>query len=167
MKMRSDQDLMLNRQDVIVSLETLLADEHVIRTRLWKCRWNVVGMDSIPHLQRVLERQLGELNEVISEIAGYLHSYSTTVPGTMREFIQKSRLSEDPRVVSKTRIMVKNLVADHESIVNYLKENISHIDETSEFKDVAYLMINLSQQHQKMGRAFHECLESQAQATRE
>ena len=162
MKVKSDQDLSLNRQDVIVSLETLLADEHVIRTKLWKCRWNVVGMDSIPHLQRVLEKQLIELSEVISEIAGYLRSYSPTVPGTMREFIQKSRLSEEPGVYPKTRTMVKKLVADHESIVNYLKENISRIDQTSEFVDVAYLMISLSQQHQKMGWAFRECLESQA-----
>ncbi len=136
-------------QGSVELLSTLLADEYVLRTKLRKYHWNVTG-PQFHALHEFFEKQYEILAKVIDETAERLRTYGQFAPGTLQEFLDLSRLDEQPGEIPNAEDMVKNVVADHEALVRHLHSDSKRAGE--ELDDVGledFLIANL-QLHQEM-----------------
>ena len=133
---------------VVKILTTLLADENLLYMKLRKYHWNVIGPQFF-QLHEAFEEQYDDLAEVIDETAERIRQYGELATGTLAEFAQDARLEEQPGVNPDARTMVANLVADHESMVRYLRSDIDTIDDHDD-EGAEDFLIGLLQKHQKM-----------------
>lgn len=131
------------------TMKVLLADEFVLYTKLRNYHWNVRGPNFIS-LHRLMEEQYTELAEVIDEIAERIRQYGDFAPGTLEEFRQLTRLSEQPGEYPDWRAMVSNLVADHENMIRTLREDTENIDEDVDDDAAESFLSDLVDHHQKM-----------------
>jgi starvation-inducible DNA-binding protein len=154
------------QRGVVKILKVLLADELVLYTRLRNYHWNVTGVNFYA-LHAAFEGQFNTIADVADEVAERIRQYGAHAPGTMDEFIQKARLSEAPGVYPDPRTMVANLVADHEAIMGFLREDAEKIDEESGDIGAVDLLTRLLQQHQKMAWMLRMCLEGQTAPSEE
>lgn len=119
-----------NLKGVIAILQNTLADEHVIYIKTRNYHWNIKG-PSFLEIHRLLEEQYEVLVETIDQIAERIKKLGGKANGTMKEFIETTRLSEGPYHDHQTE-QVKQLLADHEALIRSLREDISKCDEDFE-----------------------------------
>ena len=113
-----------DRKGIINILSKILADEYLLFTKTRNYHWNVVG----PHfhdLHKFFESQYEEVDGKIDEIAERIRSLGGNTIATMMEFIQNTRLQENPGEYSEARTMVSKLLLDHESIIRALRDDVT------------------------------------------
>ncbi|NWF80656.1 MAG: DNA starvation/stationary phase protection protein [Chloroflexi bacterium] len=138
-----------NVQGTVAILSRLLADEHVLYTRLRNYHWNVVGMAFGP-LHALFQEQYEALAGDIDEIAERIRSLGATAPGTMTEFLQLATLAERPGDYPDDRTMVAHLVADHEAIIRHLRRDVRATDEQYDDLGTSDFLTALMEKHEKM-----------------
>lgn len=142
-------------------LSALLADEHVLYIKLRNYHWNVTG----PHfyaLHELFEEQYDELAEIIDDTAEIIRQYGAKAPGTLVEFQQHTRLSEEPGVYPPAMEMVRHLVDDHESIIRSLREGIESADDDIDDEALEDFLIQQMRAHMKMAWLLRSHLEGDA-----
>lgn len=137
-----------NTQGVVAILGRLLADEHVLYTRLRNFHWNVVGMSFGP-LHALFQTQYEALADEIDEIAERVRMVGGTTPGTMTEFLQLATLAEAPGQLPDDRGMVAQLVADHEAIIRNLRRDLRACDEQYDDMGTSDFLTGLMERHEK------------------
>lgn len=138
-----------SQENIANILKIGLADETVLYQKLRNYHWNVSGHHFF-ELHKAFEDQYNEIADVIDEVAERIRQYGVYAPGTMQEFKQLTRLSEQPGVYPDARTMVANLVADHETMIRNLREDIESIDDNDDDVGAEDLLTGILQQHQKM-----------------
>lgn len=138
-----------NTQGVVAILSRLLADEHVLYTRLRNYHWNVVGMAFGP-LHELFQEQYEALFGEIDEIAERIRQLGHTVPATMTEFLQQATLAEQPGDLPDDRGMIAQLVADHEAIIRNLRRDVRATDEQYDDMGTSDYLTGLMEKHEKM-----------------
>jgi starvation-inducible DNA-binding protein len=79
--------------------------------------------------------------------------------GTMAEFSQQTRLSEQPGEAPEARKMVENLLADHEQIIRDLREDVDVCADELNDQGTADFLTGLMEQHEKMAWMHRALLE--------
>jgi len=135
-------------KNIIDLLAKSLADEVTLYTKIRKFHWNVAG-ESFMELHKLFQAQYTELEESIDEIAERINKLGGKTIGTMNEFLEITSLKESPNVYLNQKEMLKELLADHETIVKEFRKNI---DESNENKDAGTsdFFTSLMQQHETM-----------------
>jgi starvation-inducible DNA-binding protein len=110
------------------SLSKLLADEMVLYTKLRKYHWNVTG-PNFQSLHLLFEQQYTELAVMIDDLAEFIRTLRAPAIGTMQEFLEHARLTEQPGVNPSANAMVTELAEDHTKIIGYLHETIEEADD--------------------------------------
>lgn len=144
------------RIGVVDTLRTVLADEHILYLRLRNYHWNVTG-SSFHALHEMYEEQYDALEEVIDDIAERIRTYGEYAPGTMSEFIDMTRLEENPGHYPDAITMTMELVEFHEAMVRNLRSDINRVGGELEDVGAEDFLTGLLQQHQEyawMLRAF-------------
>ena len=138
-----------NLKAVTAILSAGLADAVLLYTKTRKFHWNVSGQ-SFMELHKLFENHYKQLEEAIDEIAERINKFGTDTPGTMTEFIKLSRLKESPGKYPSQKEMLKELLADHESVIINLRKAID--DCTDKYKDTgtADFLTALMQDHETM-----------------
>ena len=113
-------------------LGTVLADAVVLYTKTRKFHWNVSG-ESFMELHLLFEKQYNELEENIDEIAERINKLGAKTIGTMKEFLDITNLKEAPGVYPDRKEMIKELLADHETIIVHLRKAVDACQD--DFKD--------------------------------
>ncbi len=149
------------KQRVIRVLNTLLADESVLYTKLRNYCWNVAGMNMYA-LQSAFENQFLEIAIISDVIATHIRQYGADVIGTMHEFLRKSHLFEEPSVYPNRQRMLVNIVTDHETIIRFLHKDILTFSNESEDVDTLDLLTGFIHQHEKMAAVMRSYMEPQA-----
>jgi len=147
-----------SQENVASILKVVLADEEMLYQKLRNYHWNVSGHHFFA-LHKAFEDQYNELADVIDEVAERIRQYGVFAPGTMQEFREMARLSEQPGVYPDARTMVANLVADHEAVIRNLREDIESIDDNDDDVGAEDLLTGILQQHQKMAWMLRTYLE--------
>lgn len=112
-----------SRATVLALLGRLLADEHVLYVKSRNFHWNVTGPDFGP-LHALFETHYDALAETIDEIAERIRSLGGVAPGSMKEFLKLTRLDEQPGSKLAPEKMLTELLADHESVIRSLRDDI-------------------------------------------
>jgi len=115
-----------NRKSVAIQLAKLLADEFVLYTKTRNAHWNIEGPDF--HSMHVFfESQYNELDELMDSVAERMRKIGHYAPGTLKQMLQLTHLTEENESANTSAGFLKELLADHESIIEFLRGNINVI----------------------------------------
>ncbi len=138
-----------NRQAVAIVLNTLLADEFVLYTKTRNAHWNVEGADFYDK-HKFFESQFEQLDEVIDDVAERIRTLGHYAAANLKSFLSLTHLTEQSRESNDSLGFIKELLADHESIIIHLRENINIF--ANEYNDLGTsdFITGLMQTHEKM-----------------
>lgn len=145
---------------VVELLRNVLADEHVLYLKLRKFHWNITG-PQFRSLHELFEEQYSALETTIDEVAELIVQYGAIAPGTMKEFIESSRLSEEPGSLPDSLSMVREIVDDHEKLIRFLRTDVNTAGE--KYHDIAVedFLTGLVQKHQKQAWMLRAMIEGE------
>ncbi len=138
-----------NRQAVCKMLNTLLSDEYLLYVKTQNYHWNVTGL-MFNDLHLFFGEQYKQLASIVDMVAERVRMLGGTAHGTMQEFVENARIKEAAGMVPPYKEMLKNLLADQESIIRSIRVDI---DATSdEFEDMGTnnFLCELITKHEKM-----------------
>lgn len=145
-----DLGISAEANEIVVNiLRPLVADEMILYTKLRNYHWNVTGPE-FKSLHALFEEQYEEVADIIDQLAERIRQHGEKTPGTLAEFKEMARLSEEPGVYPAAMTMVANLEADHEALVRQLRADIETIDDEADEVGAEDLLTGMLQQHQKM-----------------
>jgi starvation-inducible DNA-binding protein len=138
-----------NLTAVAQSLGKILADETVLYIKTRKAHWNVTGIDfHAKHL--FFEAQYGELEQLIDDIAERIRSLGHFPPATLKEYVQLTHLTEEYRGSNSSADYMKALLADHESILMRMRENIDGYVTAFHDAGTSDYITGVMEKHEKM-----------------
>jgi starvation-inducible DNA-binding protein len=148
------------REGVFSILNVLLSDEYLLYTKTRNYHWNVFG-PQFNDLHKFLERHYEELEEMVDEVAERARSLGGFAFGTMTEFVQHTRLKEQPGQYPDARHMLSNLLADHESLIRQLRVDLETCDEKFHDRGTNDFLTGLMERHEKTAWMFRAFLEGE------
>ncbi|MDP3889506.1 MAG: DNA starvation/stationary phase protection protein [bacterium] len=110
------------RKEMAGRLNVLLANEYMLYTKTLKYHWNVKGKHFGP-LHTLFRDQYEKLFTFVDTIAERVISLGFEVIGTLNEFSKHTTLTEQAKNPDELG-MIKNLLADHQTIIKELREDI-------------------------------------------
>jgi starvation-inducible DNA-binding protein len=136
-------------EEVVIALNTLLADEYVLYTKIRNMYWNY-SSPNYYELHKFLKIQYELLDEMVNNIVKRVHSLGYFALGTMKDFLDVARLSEENDNFDHSTLITKTLVTDHETVIEVIRKEI--IPLTNNLKDLitADLVTGIMEQHEKM-----------------
>jgi starvation-inducible DNA-binding protein len=137
-----------NKQAVAAVLNVLLADEHILYTKTRNYHWNYEG-DNFMEMHKLYEGQYDELEEIIDEVAERIRMLGHYPEARVKDFLKLTRLQEQDYTSVQTE-QVKNLLADHESIIISIRKTIDDVNQTWKDAGTADFITGLMEQHEKM-----------------
>jgi starvation-inducible DNA-binding protein len=144
------------RSQVVETLNRLLSDEHVLYVKTRNYHWNIRG-PRFNDLHKFFEEQYTQLALMIDEIAEQARQFGGFALGSMQSFLDTSQLKEQGSDFPDADGMIRNLIADHETIVRFLRPESVKADEELEVPEAGEFLRGILQQHNKMAwmlRAF-------------
>jgi starvation-inducible DNA-binding protein len=138
-----------NRKAVTKQLTHLLADEFILYTKTRRAHWNIEGPDF--HSMHVFfESQYEQLEEFVDSVAERIRQLGHYAPATLKEFLALTRLTEKSDEKNDSQGFIKELLADHEDIVIFLRQNINAF--ANDYKDAGTsdYITGLMEDHEKM-----------------
>lgn len=136
----------MSRESVEV-LSQHLADTYILYLKTQNFHWNVVG-PQFHSLHEMFETQYQELAEATDSLAERIRALKHHAPGSFEQFKKIATLSEATSV-PKANDMIKQLLADHETIAKNMHESLSVFE--SEDDDVSEdMIIERVEYHQKI-----------------
>ena len=128
-------------------LSVVLANQVTLYTKTRKFHWNVCG-ESFMELHKLFENQYKQLEESIDETAERINKLGSKTVGTMVEFGKLSTIKESPGKYPSSKEMIKELLADHETVIKQLRKNVDDCDKKLEDAGTADFLTGLMEQHE-------------------
>lgn len=135
------------RQKIAGFLSVILADEYILYTKTRNAHWNVEGSD-FHAMHLFFEEQYGELEGVIDDVAERIRQIGHYAPGTLKDFLELTHLTEAKEGKNDSTNYIKELKADHETIITHIRENIEWIEDVKD-NGTADFLIAVMQGHEK------------------
>ncbi|MBA4421002.1 MAG: DNA starvation/stationary phase protection protein [Anaerolinea sp.] len=133
------------RQPVVEILNTSLANEAVLTQKTRGAHWNVSGPGFF-ELHILFETQYKQLNEIVDKIAERTRMLGGIAIASFEEFLTHARIEEKSIKVPD----ILHLLADHEAVIRFLREDIRKCDEEYEDEGTVELLVGVMSLHEKM-----------------
>jgi starvation-inducible DNA-binding protein len=137
-----------NSKAVVGILSRLLADEYVLYTKTRNAHWNIEDAD-FHDKHKFFESLYEESDEYIDDVAERIRSIGHYAPATLKLFMELTHLTENSRNKNDSKGFIKELLADHESIIIYLRENINKIGNDLADLGTCDFITGLLEKHEK------------------
>ena len=138
-----------DRQAVADQLAKLLADEFVLYTKTRNAHWNVEGPDF--HAMHIFfESQYEQLDEVMDSVAERIRKIGHYAPGTLTQLLQLTHLTEKSDGKNDSLGFLKELLEDHESIIEFIRGNINPIADKYNDAGTSDFITGLMETHEGM-----------------
>lgn len=128
-------------------LSVVLSDEMTLYVKTRKFHWNVAG-ENFMELHKLFESQYTEIEAIIDTVAERIGKLGGKTIGTMNEFALLSRIVEHPNQYPVWKVMIEELLSDHESLVAELRKDIDLSDDENHDAGTADLLTGIMQQHE-------------------
>lgn len=138
-----------NRKQITDVLSKLLADEFVLYTKTLRAHWNLEGHDfHTKHL--FFEEHYNAIKKITDSVAERIRKLGHYAPATMGDFLNLTHLTEKYEGDNTSHDYTAALLEDHDSIIHFIRENITKVEE--KYKDVgtADFLTGLIQEHEEM-----------------
>lgn len=121
-----------NTSAVSGELGKLLADEFVLYTKTRNAHWNVTG-DNFHANHIFFENQYKQLDEIIDSVAERMRKIGHYAPASLKTYLELTHLTEYSERTNDGLGFMKDLLQDHESIIDFLRGNITPF--ANDYKD--------------------------------
>lgn len=138
-----------NREEVCHILSKVLADEFLLYTKTRNAHWNVEGIDFYAK-HTFFESQYEQLDETMDNVAERIRVLGEYAPATLSQFLKLTHLTEQSREKNDSKGFIKELLADHESIIVFLRENVNRFAEEFHDASTSDFITGLLETHEKM-----------------
>ncbi|RYG46653.1 MAG: DNA starvation/stationary phase protection protein [Chitinophagaceae bacterium] len=138
-----------NRKEVALQLSKLLADEFVLYTKTRNAHWNVEGPD-FHAMHLFFEGQYNQLDEIMDSVAERIRSIGHYAPATLKSFLQLTHLSELNERDNGSKDFIRELLDDHESIIEFIRTNINRFANDYGDAGTSDFITGLMEDHEKM-----------------
>jgi starvation-inducible DNA-binding protein len=125
----------------------VLADAMMLYVKTRKFHWNVGG-ESFMELHKLFEKQYKQLEETIDEVAERINKLGSKTIGTMHEFIKQSSIKETPGKYPGSREMIKELLKDHETVIQSLRKYMDDCQDKYKDAGTADFLTGVMEQHE-------------------
>ena len=137
-----------NRKKVAVELTKFLANEYVLYTKTKTAHWNSEGID-FSDKHKLFDEQANQLEIIIDSIAERIRSLDHYVPSSLGNFLQLSSLKEVALAKTDSKTFIKELLLDHETIIQELRKKINVFEEDLGDIGSGDFTTGLMQEHEK------------------
>ena len=138
-----------DRKAVADQLAKLLADEFVLYTKTRNAHWNIEGPDF--HAMHIFfESQYEQLDEVMDSVAERIRKIGHYAPGTLTQLLQLTHLTEKSDNKNDSQGFLKELLEDHESIIEFIRGNINAIADKYNDAGTSDFITGLMETHEGM-----------------
>lgn len=138
-----------NLQLTATLLSTILASEMTLYMKTRKAHWNIGG-ESFMELHKLFENHYKQQEESIDEIAERIGKLGQKTIGTMQEYLKISLIKEAPGKYPSSKDVLKELLADHETIIVQLRKDVDTCSEKTKDAGTADFLTGLMEQHETM-----------------
>ena len=138
-----------NRLAVATQLSKLLADEFLLYTKTRNAHWNVEGND-FHAMHLFFESQYEQLDEIMDSVAERIRTIGHYAPATLKSFLKLTHLSELIESRNDSIDFIKELLSDHESIIEFIRGNIHPFEDTYKDAGTSDYVTGLMETHEKM-----------------
>jgi len=137
------------RQAVSNQLAKLLADEFLLYTKTRNAHWNVEGAD-FHAMHLFFEGQYEQLDELMDSVAERIRQLGHYAPGTLKGFLGLTHLTDMAEGTNDSITYIKELLSDHESIIEFLRGNIDPITNEHHDQGTGDFLTGVMEDHEKM-----------------
>jgi len=138
-----------SRKAVSDQLVKLLADEFVLYTKTRNAHWNVEGPD-FHSMHLFFESQYEQLDEAMDSVAERIRTIGHYAPATLKSFLDLTHLTEKTRNKNDSFSFIKELLEDHESIIEFIRGNIDPFASKYHDYGTSDYITGLMEDHEKM-----------------
>lgn len=136
-----------NLDKSISLLSILLSDEMTLYIKTRKFHWNVSG-ESFMELHKLFENQYTQLEETIDLVAERINKLGGKTIGTSKEFAKLTRLTEAPGKYPAQKEMIKELLGDHETVIQELRKDIDGSSDKNKDAGTTDFLTGIMEQHE-------------------
>lgn len=136
-------------EEVVIALNTLLADECVLYTKIRNVYWNY-SSPNYYELHKFFKIQYELLDEMINLIVKRVHALGYSSLGSMKDFLNVTRLSEENDNFKHSTHITQLLVTDHETIIGIIAKEIIPLSNKHNDSITTDLITGITEQHEKM-----------------
>ena len=133
------------RHPVIEILNINLANEAVLSQKTRSTHWNRSGIGFL-EMYILLESQYKQLNEIVDKIAERTRMMGGIALGSFEEILEQTQIKERLDYIPD----VLHLLADHETIIRSMREDIRKCSEDYEDEGTVELLVGVMSLHEKM-----------------
>jgi starvation-inducible DNA-binding protein len=130
-------------------LNAVLADEFILYTKTRNAHWNVEGADFFSK-HKFFESQYEQLDEIMDDVAERIRALGHYAPATLKDYLKLTHLTEQSRENNDAAGFTKELLADHETIIIHLRENINRLANDLHDAGTSDFITGLMETHEKM-----------------
>lgn len=138
-----------NADAVAAELAKLLADEFVLYTKTRNAHWNVTG-DNFHAMHIFFEKQYTQLEGLIDSVAERMRKIGHYAPATLREYLELTHLTEYSDRTNDGLGYMKDLLSDHESIIDFLRGNVTPFADKYKDYGTSDFITGLMETHEEM-----------------
>ncbi|MBK0382324.1 DNA starvation/stationary phase protection protein [Pedobacter sp. SD-b] len=137
-----------NREHIAEQLNKILADEFILYSKTLNAHWNVEGPDF--HTVHIyLEQLYNDQQLIVDNVAEKIRSIGHYALGNLSQYLKVSHLSEKLTSKFDSQNLFKELLEDHESIIIFIRENITPIAEKFGAEGISDYITGLMEKHEK------------------
>ena len=138
-----------NRKTVAEQLGKLLADEFVLYAKTLNAHWNIEGPD-FHSVHVYFEELYGQSQDIVDSVAERIRQIGHYAPATLKDFIKLTHLTEQLKGVNNSQDLIKNLLGDHESIIEFIRSNIKEFNDAHKDAGTSDFVTSLMEKHEKI-----------------
>ena len=138
-----------SRKAVSDQLAKLLADEFVLYTKTRNAHWNVEGTD-FHSMHLFFESQYEQLDDFMDSVAERIRTIGHYAPATLKSFLDLTHLTEKTLDKNDSLSFIKELLEDHESIIEFIRGNIDPFASKYHDYGTSDYITGLMEDHEKM-----------------
>jgi starvation-inducible DNA-binding protein len=144
------------RIPVVEILNASLANEAVLTQKTRNAHWNVSGKDFF-ELHILFETQYKQLNEISDKLAGRVRMLGGIAIASFEEFVKHAQIMEHDTEIPDNL----HLLADHETVIRILRENIRKCSEEYEDEGTVELLVGVMSLHEKIAWMLRAYIENE------
>lgn len=133
------------RRSIVELLNKMMSDEMVLAAKTRSAHWNVQGAGFF-ELHTLFDAQYHEVCDLVDKIAERTRMMGGFAFGSLQAYLEHTRLTEQPGDVPDPM----HLLADHEAIIRYTREDSKKCLEEFEDQGTAELLTGAIRLHEKM-----------------
>jgi len=137
-----------DQKKVAQILNIVLSSEFALYIKTRQFHWNVEGMNFIS-LHKLFEEQYEFLDEKVDEIAERVRALGEYSFGSMKQFLAHTVIKENDKVEMSDKNMLTQLLADHEALIRFIRENLEKIEAAGD-QGTEDFLVGLMEEHEKV-----------------